>query len=140
MASTDSQRLINKLRTLGLLSKSPVELVRTPRNRGQSRRQWQWYARNPLNKHSYGVGSPHRMEELLRAEPSKLGVTSTAEGRTIIILGAYIEAKSSRQDELRSYKCNECGAPPGQPCLVRGKPSAGTIHVSRIRKWQLDHG
>jgi len=136
--STPSERLIARLRVFGILRKNvPVELIRTPGNRGMSRAQWQWHARNPVTKESYHVGSRYSMRDLLKA--AQLATEPYGKGVSVVIPGVTLTVTSSKQDEFRVYSCDDCGALPGKYCLVGGRASSKTIHRSRIGKYSQDH-
>lgn len=134
-ANTDKEnRLIRELRRLGILPpRAPVQIIHTRNPRNQ---EWRWYARNPNNGVSYRVGSHHAVTLLTE---SVIGTRTDSRGTTITILRGKPAPGPSRASLLRAYRCDECGAEPGQFCLVRGVPKPGTIHMSRIRKYGRDH-
>ena len=129
------QKLIRRLREMNVLPQTgPVRLADV--SRGKNGNRWRWYAYNPNSGTGYRVGSPHPVIDLARA--AELGFRRDSRGITVTITRTA-EPRESKRSKFRRYPC-ECGARPGEYCIVRGRPNEGTIHVDRVRKYHREHG
>jgi hypothetical protein len=136
-----SLRLVNKLRAYGILPQNqPVQLLRIQLGgRKPHGNEWVWYARNPVNRVDYRVGSPHGMEELLQA--AELRTVQGSQGITVRIAELRPGKPRDRQEKFMRYSCEPggCGALPGEYCRVKGRPTDDVIHMARIRKYHQDN-